>query len=84
MEILKDYAGKGKARTAIEISVKTQATIVCMDTARVKDIMSRAQKSKLDIPIPITFEEFKEGIKKELCNLHGKNMKNIEKEINNH
>ena len=31
-----------------------------------------------------TFKEFKEGIKKELCNLHSKNMKNMEKEINNH
>jgi len=31
-----------------------------------------------------TFEDFKNGIKKELCNLHGKNMKNMEKEINNH
>lgn len=29
-----------------------------------------------------TYEEFREGIKKELCHLHEKNMKKIDRDIN--
>jgi len=29
-----------------------------------------------------TYEEFREAVKKELCNIHEKNMKQIDKDIN--
>lgn len=55
--ILGEYAGKTKQ--LIEMSSKDWLYIVCMDDKEVERISSFANELGLDIPFPITFNEFK-------------------------
>ena len=48
----------GKTYQLITISAERGAYIVCRDIDAVDRIVQRAEGRKLDIPYPITFEEF--------------------------
>lgn len=50
--------GKGKTTELIKLSAATQKYILVADNNRVQEISRMASKMKLDIPYPVTVEEY--------------------------
>jgi len=58
MKIIHKKAGKGKTRDAIKLAAKNYSYIVCIDRQNCTEIANFARKLELEIPFPITFNEF--------------------------
>jgi len=61
MRILYSKRGTGKTREAISIASKTSSHIVCEGKKRASEVFSMAKEMGMDIPFPLTYDEFVEG-----------------------
>lgn len=50
--------GKGKTTQLIELSGNTSSYIVCINQRECHRIVSIAREMKIDIPFPLTYDEF--------------------------
>ena len=61
MKIITGCRDAGKTTELIKLAAQDFLYIVCANNSRVEYVMDLAKKMELDIPFPITFQEFLNG-----------------------
>lgn len=61
MEVIKKGKGEGKTRALIELSAENKHIIVCRGREEVIRIFEYSKQLGLEIPVPITFYNFRTG-----------------------